>query len=42
LFILCVFLLNLRYFLCYHLMMNKVVYITWKLVSRSWRNCHVG
>ena len=27
LFILCVFLLNLRYFLCYHVMVNKVVYI---------------
>ena len=26
LFILCVFLLNLRYFLCYHVMVNKVVY----------------
>ena len=26
LFILCVFLLNLRYFLCYHMMLNKVVY----------------
>ena len=25
-FILCVFLLNLRYFLCYHVMLNKVVY----------------
>ena len=25
-FILCVFLLNLRYFLCYHVMVNKVVY----------------
>ena len=27
LFILCVFLHNLRYFLCYHVMVNKVVYI---------------
>jgi len=27
LFILCVFLLNLRYFLCCHVMVNKVVYI---------------
>ena len=28
LFILCVFLFNLRYFLCYHVMVNKVVYST--------------
>jgi len=32
LFILCVFLLNLRYFLCYHVMVNKVVYIMQQVV----------
>ena len=32
LFILCVFVLNLRYFLCYHVMVNKDVYnFLWSL-----------